>query len=244
MTAPPSRFRSGRMRMRRTTNKNTIENNDTTSSSTILPLSIPSLQHGAPGPLMCVEIAADQQEKGSEASVRTTSDETPTTRIRQLSNVATILCILDCTLLPAVTVVLPWIGILNLGNLEWLGQISHALTVFFVLPVGALSSLLNYHSHHRQGRILALAIMGLLLIAIANSHSLIIVQHIECFHLFHNGPMHRLTNLLGCACLLSSNFWSRRNKVYNNNNSSITWCGDECASCPSPRHPMYGTAII
>ena len=153
---------------------------------------------------MCVEIPKkSREERREEGSLYA--------KIRQLSNLASWLCVVDCTLLPLITVLIPLFGFIKLGSdqLEWIHHIGHSLALFFVLPVGSLSTMLNYESH-RQKRIAALAAVGLALVAMANSHSLPVIGHIEFFHPFHHGCLHQLVNISGCALLLTSNYLSRR----------------------------------
>jgi hypothetical protein len=51
----------------------------------------------------------------------------------------------------------------------------------------------------------------LLLVAMANSHSIPVIGHIESLHAIHHGFLHRIVNIMGCACLLASNYLSHRN---------------------------------
>ena len=92
-------------------------------------------------------------------------------RIRQISNIASFLCVLDCTILPIITVALPLLGVLNLGptQLETLHQLGHSLALYFVLPVGSLTTIINYSSHKKTW-IASMAAAGLCLVGLANSH--------------------------------------------------------------------------
>ena len=145
-------------------------------------------------------------------------------RIRQMSNVASFLCVLDCTVLPLVTVALPLLGVVNLGaaRMQAIDKLGHSLALCFVLPVGSLTALINYLSHKKK-TILALAIVGLTMVGLANSH--IHVHHwpsVGSFSLNWIGtvlhkiqgcgasPWHRIINVSGCAFLLGSNYWSQR----------------------------------
>lgn len=145
-------------------------------------------------------------------------------RARQMSNFASLLCVLDCTLLPLVTVALPLLGVLNLGagQLEAIDKLGHSLALFFVLPVGSLTTVINYLSHKKK-RISVLAVLGLTMVGLANSH--IHIHNwptVESFSLswmgtvLHNiqgcgsSPWHRIINVSGCAFLLGSNYWSQK----------------------------------
>ena len=121
-------------------------------------------------------------------------------RLQTISNFASLLCVLDCTLLPIITILFP---LLNMAiPLESLHQLGHAIAMYFVLPVGALTTAFNFGTHRRI-RLVSFSIMGLILIAMANSHSI----HV---HWLHHGWGHRLTNVVGSATLLTCNHLSRQ----------------------------------
>ena len=65
--------------------------------------------------------------------------------LRAISNIAGILCILDCTLLPIITVALPLLGILDLSpvQMDFLHILGHRLAIFFVgkIPIVLISFL-------------------------------------------------------------------------------------------------------
>ena len=152
----------------------------------------------------CMEIPYSMPEENR--IIRTTYE-----KIRKLSNFASWLCVLDCTLLPIITVALPLFGFLKLENnqLECFDRIGHTMALFFVLPVGSLSAVMNYPSHG-QNWIGSLAAVGLLLVAMANSDSLPVIGHTAFFHLLHNGAVHRIINICGCVLLLLSNYLSHQ----------------------------------
>jgi MerC mercury resistance protein len=137
-------------------------------------------------------------------------------RVRQVSNFASFLCVLDCTILPIITVALPLLGVLNLGpaQMEGLHELGHSLALYFVLPVGGLTTVLNFLSH-RKSWIASMATMGLVLVGLANSHihlpgssPLWISQALHMIQ--HSGAWHRIVNISGCALLLGSNFLSQQ----------------------------------
>jgi hypothetical protein len=143
-------------------------------------------------------------------------EERRVARLRQLSNVASVLCVLDCTLLPVLTVVLPLLGSLTVGggiatasHLEALHQLGHSLAVWFVLPVGTSTTLVNYYLSHRNPWLVGLASVGLGLVALANLHLPSSIVGLSLSWL-HQGVWHRGINLLGCAMLLGSNYISQR----------------------------------
>ena len=145
-------------------------------------------------------------------------------RFRQASNIASFLCVLDCTLLPLVTVGLPLLGILNFGagQLEFIDKLGHSLALFFVLPVGSLTTVVNYISH-RKKPIATMAFLGLTMVGLTNSH--FHIHHWPAFgpislgwigRVLHEiqgcgtSPWHRIVNISGCAFLLGSNYWSQQ----------------------------------
>ena len=120
--------------------------------------------------------------------------------VQSISNFASLLCVLDCTLLPIITLLFP---LLNMAiPLESLHQLGHSIAIYFVLPVGALTAFLNFGSHRRV-RLASFSVLGLILIAVANSHAIPV-------HWLHHGWGHKLTNVVGCVTLLTSNYMSRQ----------------------------------
>lgn len=101
--------------------------------------------------------------------------------------------------------------------MEWLHELGHQLALWFVLPVGGLATTLNY-SNHRKAWIAALGYAGLTAVVAANigchavhffpgalGHAL----H-DLLHTLHHGILHRVTNIAGCAMLLTSNYLSHK----------------------------------
>lgn len=127
----------------------------------------------------------------------------------QISNVASFLCVIDCTILPIITLLLPLIGFAaSPDQEEWLHHIGHKVAMNFVLPIGGMAVTMNYPSHKRIS-LLFVSILGLFLIFVANSscHSPIVSifpHHIG--HLLHEGLVHRCVNTLGCALLTFVNY--------------------------------------
>eukprot|EP00980_Cylindrotheca_fusiformis_P008149 scaffold1727_cov133-Cylindrotheca_fusiformis.AAC.52 len=170
-----------------------------------------------------------------EESAIKQEDSTIKQKLRQVSNVASILCVLDCTILPIVTVVLPLLGILDLGadKLAFLHQLGHSIALFFVMPVGSLTSILNYLSHKKTW-ITALAVLGLTMIGLANSH----IHHLPAFlsfgeailHNIQHGMLHRVVNILGCSFLLGSNYLSQKQGCAHHDHS------DGCTHDHSHKH--------
>ncbi|KAL7528666.1 hypothetical protein ACHAXR_003744 [Thalassiosira sp. AJA248-18] len=229
------------------------------SSSVLLPFSesIQSQQQAAPF----------FQSNPSES---TTSEATTSWKehLIDVSNIASFLCVLDCTLLPLVSVAIPalsW-GAGALGGatttaagsnsvmaglssvMAYLPALSHGIALYFVIPVGLLTTLVNYLFGHKEIRFSMFSLVGVALIYIANSsagvgipsidawlHSVGIAaashghhahvggQHVHdacgavvgaatgmMTHTCPEGLAHRMTNTLGCAFLLGSNYYSKK----------------------------------
>mmetsp|Transcript_32960 Transcript_32960/g.68667 ORF Transcript_32960/g.68667 Transcript_32960/m.68667 type:complete len:316 (-) Transcript_32960:79-1026(-) len=88
----------------------------------------------------------------------------------KLSNWASLLCVLDCTVLPVVTVLLPLVGIVAASpeQLEVLHQWGHSWALGFVVPVGSLATTLNYTQQHQQLSIALVGYLGLLAVLVSN----------------------------------------------------------------------------
>jgi hypothetical protein len=70
------------------------------------------------------------QETSEERSVSSWKD-----RLMQLSNLASILCAIDCTVLPIMTVLLSFLGLAEQPHRwEWLHVAGHQVAMYFVLP--------------------------------------------------------------------------------------------------------------
>jgi MerC mercury resistance protein len=166
----------------------------------------------------------NQWASTSDTTDSITTTTTTTTgwkgQLLKASNIASLLCVLDCTILPMVTLILPWLGWVaaSPAQMEFMHRLGHQIALSFVLPVGASATLLNYLYAHRQKRIAALGLFGLLLVAAANApHTLLhaVEPHASLWRLVlstvhHSGWTHRCVNVLGFACLLGSNYWSKQ----------------------------------
>ena len=156
--------------------------------------------------------AATSDDEGLKKSGGSKWDEWKQ-RLLQISNIASILCVIDCTVLPAVTIFFPLLGLAaSAERAKWLHDIGHSIALWFVMPVGGLAATMNYLTH-KKAKLSALAALGLTLIYAANGHGGPILSRLP-HHLAHNlhcGTwLHRATNLLGCACLLGSNYYSHK----------------------------------
>mmetsp|Transcript_3655 Transcript_3655/g.4156 ORF Transcript_3655/g.4156 Transcript_3655/m.4156 type:complete len:247 (+) Transcript_3655:41-781(+) len=130
-------------------------------------------------------------------------------KLLQISNVASLLCVIDCTVLPVVTVLLPLIGLGATPEQDiWLHHLGHKVAMKFVLPVGSLAAIMNYTSH-KNASLSLVSLIGLVFIYAANaschSYILSIFPH-HLIHFLHDGLTHRCVNVSGCALLLGSNY--------------------------------------
>jgi len=244
----------------------------------------------------------------AQPTTRTAKEEATTTttttwkeRLVDVSNLASLLCVLDCTLLPLISVAIPAIswgvelvsssattngGAVGAGNNDnnaimtslsssmghYLPVLSHGIALYFVVPVGLFTAIVNYLLGHRDVRFALVSLAGVALIFAANSsdgvgvpsadawlrsagivatahatggghavhHHHAIVDHVRdacgavagaaantmahttCPSTSSEGSSslllfpppaalaHRITNTLGCALLLGSNYASRR----------------------------------
>ena len=183
-------------------------------------------------------------------------------RLIDVSNLASLLCVLDCTLLPFVSIAIPalsWgVGIItgsaaitssnpimtSLSSfMTYLPAISHGIALYFVIPVALLTTIFNYFFGHKEIRFSLMSMVGVALIYAANGsgvgvssidtwlNSMGIVASAHTGHGAHvhdmcgavvgaatgmmahtcpEGLAHRMTNTLGCAFLLGSNYASKK----------------------------------
>ena len=87
-------------------------------------------------------------------------------KLLKISNVASMLCVLDCTILPAVTILFPLIGLASgsPGQMEFLHELGHKMALFFVLPVAGLATTMNYVRSHRKIWITSIGWLGMALV--------------------------------------------------------------------------------
>jgi MerC mercury resistance protein len=174
-------------------------------------------------------------------------------RLLQFSNIASFLCVLDCTILPVLMVLLPLLGMVSsaggAASTAWLHAFGHQLTLYVVLPLGTLATSINFTSHKKKW-ITALGWCGLLLIALANSgggcghshHAHATAQSLwarafpllaRTLHVMQHGIYHRVVNLSGCALLIGSNFLSyRRQKQHQHSGACCAGTPGEATTKP------------
>lgn len=208
------------------------------------------------------------QFNGNPSDLNAPEKTTWKERLVDVSNLASLLCVLDCTLLPLVSIAIPalsWgVGFVTgsgaLGNtaagsnsitvalssfLAYLPALSHGIALYFVIPVGLLTTIVNYFFGHKEIRFSSLSLLGVGLIYVANSSAGIGIPTVDAWlrasgiaaapgihahgghvhdtcsavvgaatgmmaHTCPEGLAHRMTNTLGCAFLLGSNYFSKK----------------------------------
>ena len=182
-------------------------------------------------PTASTQLMSSTSSESMSSTVNDRSDSSPPMAVEEVtgwrgqllkaSDIASMLCVLDCTVLPIVTVVLPFFGLVAAtpAQMEYLHQLGHSVALFFVLPVGGSATILNYMYAHKIPSIAALGVFGLTLVFMANAphgllhlveDTIILKLLYPLLHAVHHGIAHRLTNILGCACLLGSNYLSKQ----------------------------------
>lgn len=161
-------------------------------------------------PFASSSVAMDETPKEDDSDEQITWKD----RLLKVSNIASILCMIDCTVLPLVTIALPLLGLAAFtpAQVEWLHHFGHQIALYFVIPVGGTAASLNYSSH-KQWKLSAPAALGLLFVYLSNGSGgplLNMLPH-DVAHSLHCGTiLHRATNVFGCALLLGSNYKSHQ----------------------------------
>lgn len=137
---------------------------------------------------------------------------------------------IDCTVLPALTL-MPVVS--NTVSLEGFHEMGHYISLWLVLPMALLATVVNYWVVHGRWWIASVAAAGMLAVWTANvgcglGHDLedmlplSVGQAVhELLHFVSHGVPHRVTNLLGCALLLAANRLSKR---YSDCRDDNCWC--------------------
>jgi hypothetical protein len=68
------------------------------------------------------------------ASERATLWQSTSRRLVSLANLASLLCVIDCTVLPVVTILFPLLGLAAPSQVVWLHEFGHSVAIYFVLP--------------------------------------------------------------------------------------------------------------
>ena len=125
---------------------------------------------------MAALLNAEQPESEMLQPLRRTSSmlkrEVPSSAwsrgLSTFSVAASLLCILDCTVLPLAFLVMSFanVGFVNMSPCE-LHCLSQKLGLYVVLPIGSLAAITNFLQHRHTSVFLA-AVTGLVLIALSN----------------------------------------------------------------------------
>lgn len=177
-------------------------------TSALVPVLRPSRTSNSMAQIMPAAPSLRNPEPALIASSTSDNNETRSWRSRlgRVSVVASILCVIDCTVLPALLLIVP---ALNIAGVSYAGlhKISHLTAVCFVAPVGGAALTANWFQHRRNW-VGAWGLSGLLLVLVANlhlPHRLLPSLVYRVVHTFHS-----LVSLTGCALLLSSQLYSTR----------------------------------
>jgi hypothetical protein len=138
-------------------------------------------------------------------------------RLNKVSNFASILCAIDCTVFPIMLTVLPLVSAVSTAGAQaWLHEASHACALWFVGPVGGTAVLTNW-MQHKKPWVGLWGLTGVATILLANIHlpHVILGMNIHAFgHMLHD--WHEPINVMGCILLLSSQRYAH----------SLVSCGD------------------
>jgi len=127
-------------------------------------------------------------------------------RLNKVSNVASILCAIDCTVFPVLLTLLPILNMGSSGKYEvMLHALSHKVALYFVAPVGGLAVTTNF-LQHRKPLVLLWGVSGLSLVLLANLRLAFLPHSVD--HQLHE--WHSVINVMGCLTLLSSQWYAHR----------------------------------
>jgi len=157
-------------------------------------------------------------------------------RLLKLTSAASLLCVIDCTILPFVTLALPFLGLgATSKQARILHDVGHNLALWFVLPVGTFAATMNFLSHRRP-KISFIAVIGLSLIFLSNCNGTILsLLPLTIKKNLHCGFWHSLINISGCGLLLGSNTVLHRlsceSRNQNNSRFSFRRLKGGCSCC-------------
>ena len=127
-------------------------------------------------------------------------------RLNRLSTFASLLCAIDCTVFPILLAVLPLLNIAG-PSAAWVHKAAHAVALWFVVPIGGAAVSSNA-LQHRRPLVFLWGLSGVALVLAANIHLPHSVLPHAVDHFLH--AWHSTINVMGCALLLSSQWFSRR----------------------------------
>jgi len=136
-------------------------------------------------------------------------------KLMKVANIASILCVIDCTILPIFVVLLSVTGMGSSDSTthhshDLVHTIGHSIANFVVLPVAILVTCVNFFNKKMIPGFLSFT--GLVLIYVTNSHGGIFNRFKlvnQVLHILHENEFwHRAVDLTGVACMLSANYLS------------------------------------
>eukprot|EP00743_Colponemidia_sp_Colp-15_P011722 GILK01013151.1.p1 GENE.GILK01013151.1~~GILK01013151.1.p1 ORF type:complete len:260 (-),score=19.66 GILK01013151.1:164-904(-) len=120
--------------------------------------------------------------------------------LTEFSMIASILCAIDCTVLPVILGAIPMVDIASPESSQKLHHLLHQVSLYFVLPVGGAAVITNYFEH-KQPKYVASGLSGLGLILAANGPwDVLPYEYIS----------KSVYNTAGCAILLASQWFARK----------------------------------
>ncbi|KAF8820968.1 hypothetical protein IE077_002610, partial [Cardiosporidium cionae] len=125
--------------------------------------------------------------------------------INEWSSFASILCAIDCTVLPLFMGVISFMGFANPVTFATMHSISCWAALYIMLPLGSLASFANF-LQHRNKLLLCWGVFGLFCIFLAHSHLSAMPDNVS--HWLHQ--YHGWISLTGVANLLASNYLSHK----------------------------------
>ncbi|CEM32767.1 unnamed protein product [Vitrella brassicaformis CCMP3155] len=145
--------------------------------------------------------------------------------LSEFATLASILCALDCTVLPAFMATVPILGLASPDKFAALHALSHKLALYVMVPIGAMAVGSNYAQHKR----FPLALWGVLGVAA------IFAAHVDVASVLVGVPAsialwihskHQLISVFGAANLIASNYYSHQ----------LTHDHDEHGHCCDHKH--------
>eukprot|EP00921_Rhytidocystis_pertsovi_P021320 GHVQ01034062.1.p1 GENE.GHVQ01034062.1~~GHVQ01034062.1.p1 ORF type:complete len:269 (+),score=41.75 GHVQ01034062.1:216-1022(+) len=123
------------------------------------------------------------------------------------STFATILCAIDCTVIPLLMVIIPILGWASPDSMHSLHNFSHWAAIYIMIPLATLAVCSNYLKT-RQLHLAVWGAFGISLVFIAHSHdTLHYVIPLSLHHLIHSvHDWHTPISLFGAANIIASNY--------------------------------------
>ena len=132
-------------------------------------------------------------------------------QLNKVSNFASLLCAIDCTVFPILLALLPLINVAG-PSAAWLHQAAHSVALYFVAPIGGAAVVSNA-VQHRKPLVFGWGLCGVALVLLANIHLPHALEHvIPAFHTFEHWlhANHSIINVMGCVLLLSSQRYAHK----------------------------------